>query len=117
MYSLHLTAEQREIRDTVREFVAQEVRTIAVNAARLEAAERAFPAAIMSKASQMGLRTLALPEDLGGAGADNLTACIVAEELAAGDVDLAQTLVETSTLGRTLFEHAMNDEQRSRFLP
>ena len=44
------------------------------------------------KASQMGLRTLALPEDLGGVGADALTCCIVTEELAAGDPDVAAVL-------------------------
>ncbi len=40
----------------------------------------------------MGLRTLALPEDLGGVGADALTCCIVTEELAAGDTDVAAVL-------------------------
>ena len=42
----------------------------------------------------MGLRTLALPEDLGGVGADALTACIVTEELAVGDADVAAVLSE-----------------------
>ena len=43
MYSLHLTAEQREIRDTVRDFVTQEVKPIALKSSRLEASERRFP--------------------------------------------------------------------------
>src|SRR5687767_3317143 len=116
MYSLHLTAEQREIRDTVRDFVTQEVRPVALKSSRLEAAERRFPPEMLAKISRMGLRTLALSEDRGGAGADNLTSCIVAEELAAGDVDMAFTLAQTSALGHLLFDHAMNDEQRGRFL-
>ena len=38
------------------------------------------------------MRTLLLSEDLGGAGADTLTCCIVTEELAVGDPDTdAQT--------------------------
>jgi alkylation response protein AidB-like acyl-CoA dehydrogenase len=65
----------------------------------------------------MGLRTLALSEALGGAGVDNLTSCIVTEELAAGDVDFATVLAQTSTLGHILFDHAMTPEQRARFLP
>lgn len=117
MYNLHLTAEQLEIRDTVREFVAQEVKPIALKSDRLEAGERHFPPEIIDKASQMGLRTLALSEAAGGAGADNLTSCIVTEELAAGDVDFAATLAATSTLGRVLFDHAMTPGQRARFLP
>jgi butyryl-CoA dehydrogenase len=54
---------------------------------------------------------------LGGAGADALTACIVTEELAAGDPDIAAVLSETSRLARLLFDHAMTEEQRERFLP
>jgi alkylation response protein AidB-like acyl-CoA dehydrogenase len=71
----------------------------------------------MDKASQMGLRTMALSEDNGGAGADNLTSCIVAEELAVGDVDIAAVLAETSALSHVLFDRLMTTAQRERFLP
>ena len=117
MYSLHLTAEQREIRDTVRDFVTQEVKPIALKSSRLEAAERRFPPDMLARISGIGLRTLSLSENNGGAGADNLTSCIVAEELAAGDVDVAHTLAETGVLGHLLFDSAMSAEQRSKFLP
>jgi alkylation response protein AidB-like acyl-CoA dehydrogenase len=117
MYNLQLSAEQREIRDTVRDFVTQEIKPIALKASRLEAGERRFPPEILAKVSRMGLRTLALSENHGGTGADNLTSCIVAEELAAGDVDVAYTLVHTSGLAHVLFDRAMNPEQRARFLP
>jgi len=117
MYDLHLTAEQQEIRDTVREFVANEIKPIAIKPARMEALDRRPPADLLAKASQMGLRTLALSEAAGGAGADGITACIVAEELAAGDPDIAAVLVETSSLSRVLFDRLMTAEQRNRFLP
>ncbi len=117
MYNLHLSAEQLEFRDTVREFVAQEVKPIAVSPQRLEAAERRLPMEILDKASEIGLRTLALSEELGGAGADNLTCCLVTEELAAGDADVAAVLAETSTLAHILFDRLMTPIQRERFLP
>jgi len=72
---------------------------------------------LLDQASQMGLRTLALSEDRGGAGADHLTCCIVTEELAACDADLAATLAETSRLGHLLFDQAMTEAQREKFLP
>ncbi len=65
----------------------------------------------------MGLRTLSLSETSGGAGADVLTACIVAEELAVGDANFATVLVTTSALGPAIFDRAMTPEQRARFLP
>ena len=72
---------------------------------------------ILDKASQMGLRTMALSEDNGGAGADNLTGALVTEELAVGDVDVAAVLAETSTLSHILFDRLMTPAQRARLLP
>jgi acyl-CoA dehydrogenase len=116
MFNLHLSAEQIEIRDTVRDFVAREVRPVALNPARLEPFDKPLLTALLDQAAQLGLRTLALSEDAGGAGADNLTCCIVAEELAVGDPDIAAVLAHTAALGR-LLERAMTPAQRDRFLP
>jgi acyl-CoA dehydrogenase len=117
MYNLHLSPEQLEIRDTIRDFVAQEVKPRALMPARLERRDRPLLMDVLDKASQLGLRTLALSEELGGAGADTLTCSIVTEELAVGDPDVAAVLGETSALARDLFDHAMTSEQRTRFLP
>jgi alkylation response protein AidB-like acyl-CoA dehydrogenase len=117
LYNLHLSAEQLEIRDTVRDFVAQEITPVVLKSERLEAGDRRVPDNLLVAASQMGLRTLALSEDLGGAGADTLTSCIVTEELAAGDPDIAAILSETSALAHVLFDRLMTAEQRERFLP
>src|SRR3977135_2565684 len=99
MYNLHLTPEQLEFRDTVRGFVNDEVKPVTLKADRLDLADRTLPMDVLRKASQMGLRALALPEDLGGVGADALTCCIVIEEMAVGDTDVAAELAGTA--GRT----------------
>jgi alkylation response protein AidB-like acyl-CoA dehydrogenase len=116
MYSLHLSPEQIEIRDTVRDFVAREVKPAALAPARLEARERPLLVDALDDAARLGLRTLALPEEAGGAGADNLTCCIVTEGLAVGDPDIAAVLAQTAMLARALFG-AMTPPQRERFLP
>ena len=115
MYNLHLAAEQLEFRDTVRGFVNDEVKPVTLKADRLDLADRSLPLDVLRKASQMGLRALALPEDLGGVGADALTCCIVTEELAVGDTDVAAVLAETSALARRLFP-TMTADQGDRFL-
>ncbi len=117
MYNLHLTAEQLEFRDTVRDFVEREIKPVALHPDRLQPFEKPLLAGLLDKASHMGLRTLALPEDAGGAGADTLTTCIVLEELAAGDVDIAAALGQTALLGRELFGPGMTPQARERFLP
>ncbi|MBM3342947.1 MAG: acyl-CoA dehydrogenase [Betaproteobacteria bacterium] len=117
MYNLRLTPEQHEFRDTVRDFVEREIKPVVLHPERLQKLVKPLPLELIDQASQMGLCGLALSEARGGAGADNLTACIVAEELAAGDVGIAVTLAETARLARLLFDEMMNDAQRETFLP
>ena len=117
MYNLHLTPEQQEFRDTVRDFVEREIKSVILHPDHLQNFHKPLPLPLLDQASHMGLRSLALSEALGGAGADNLTACIVAEELAAGDIGIAITLAETSRLAHLLFDEMMTDEQRTRYHP
>lgn len=117
MYDLQLTVEQREFRDTVRHFVMREIKPVVLHPDRLQDPRRPFPIQLVDMAAQMGLRTLALAEAAGGAGADQLTCCIVLEELAAGDAGIAVTLAHTSLLGHLLFDQMMTMAQRERFLP
>jgi butyryl-CoA dehydrogenase len=116
MYNLHLSAQQLEIRDTVRDFVTRELKPVVLKADRLDACDRRLPLTLLDKASQLGLRALALAEDQGGAGADQLTCCLVIEELAAGDADIAATFAETARLSHILFGRAMTGAQRDCFL-
>jgi butyryl-CoA dehydrogenase len=117
MYDLRLTPEQLEFRDTVRDFVENEVRPAALDPKRLEPFEKPLLADILLKASQMGLRALGLSEEAGGAGGGALTTCIVLEELGAGDVDIAAVLGQTAVLAPALFDRLMSGAQRARFLP
>src|SRR5687767_10638480 len=117
MFDLNLTADQIEFRDTVRDFVQNEVKPAALLPARLEPFEKPLLTNLLDDASRMGLRALSLSEAVGGAGADTLTSCIVLEELAAGDVDLAMSLAVTQGLARALFESGLDETQRGRLLP
>jgi len=115
MFDLNLTSEQIEFRDTVRNFVQNEVKPAAILPARLEPFAKPLLSGLLVDASRMGLRTLSLSEAAGGAGADMLTTCIVLEELAAGDVDIAMTLGLTQGLAHALFDEAMTPEQRGTY--
>jgi alkylation response protein AidB-like acyl-CoA dehydrogenase len=117
VFNLQLSEEQLEFRDTVRDFVTNEVKPAAIHPDRLLPFEKPLLADALEQASRIGLRTLALSENAGGAGADMLTSVIVLEELAAGDVDLASVIAVTSSLGHLLFDRAMTPAQRKRFLP
>ena len=50
--------------------------------------ENRFPREILEKGDALGLRTLPVPERLGGGGADMLSLCFVAEEIGWGDLGI-----------------------------
>ncbi|NKB48819.1 MAG: hypothetical protein GKS02_05565 [Alphaproteobacteria bacterium] len=117
MYDLHLSEEQLAIRDTVCDFVTTEIAPVARLPERLEPFDPPLPLELVDRGAALGLRTLALSEAAGGADADTLTCCLVAEELGVGDVDVASVLMETAALGGTVFGRLMDDAQCARFLP
>lgn len=116
MFDLTLTPEQLEMRDTLREFAEREMKAAAIHPDRLQPFEKPVMTDLLSKASQLGIRTLALSEEAGGSGADNLTTCIVLEELASGEVDVATILGQTATLGRALFDTLMTAAQKNKYV-
>ena len=50
MIDFHLSAEQQEIRDTVREFVTNEIKPVSIKPARMEALDRKPPPDLLEKA-------------------------------------------------------------------
>lgn len=111
-----LSPAQIAVRDTVREFVAREVRPVVLERDRIARPEEAYPWDLVRKASRLGLRTLAIPKELGGGGGDFLTRLIACEELAYGDLGLAETLNSTLSWSAVMTT-LMNEEQQRRFIP
>jgi alkylation response protein AidB-like acyl-CoA dehydrogenase len=111
-----LTAEQHEFRDTVAAFVRDEVKPVALAPRRLEPFEKPLLMEQLTGASQLGLRALSLSEANGGAGADGVAGCLVAEALAQGDPDIAVVCAHTLTLAHLLFDECMTPAQRAQYL-
>ena len=101
---------------TVRAYCAAHVRPEAQRRERMEDPDERFPWDWVEDLSRMGLRTMVLPRELGGWGADTLTCCVLAEELAAGDMGLAVIFDQTWKLTPLLSE-AADADQRARYLP
>lgn len=113
MNQFGLTAEQQQIRDMVREFVVNEVIPAKRAPRVVEAFEPLLPAALYSAASQLGLRYLTLSESAGGPGSDELTFCLVAEELARGDAGLAVQFCLTAALCDAAFNNLADEAKRN----
>ncbi len=118
MFDIRLNDEQRAYRDLAREFAQNEIKPIALELDKKPNWEDRIPWEVLKKGSKLGFRTFALQEENGGAGAsDHLTACLIAEELAAADIGTAYYYMLTARRARDWFELRMTQEQRDYFLP
>ena len=75
---MHFSAEHDALRETVRDFVARELRP---HADEWEAAE-GFPDSVFTRMGELGLLGLRYPEQYGGQGGDYFSAIVLAEEMA-----------------------------------
>jgi alkylation response protein AidB-like acyl-CoA dehydrogenase len=107
-----LSDEQSEIQALAHTFAEQEIRPVA---AELDEGEE-FPWDLVKKAGELGLTTFAFPEELGGLGiTDELTNCIITEELAWGCAGVATVLGGTHLASIPILL-AGTDEQKQRLL-
>jgi butyryl-CoA dehydrogenase len=74
-------------------------------------ASRDLPA-IMQKMRALGLMTIGIPVEYGGAGLDHMAKCLVTEEIARGDARAALAMVASTVLGSGPVLTAGTDEQK-----
>ncbi|MBT4429946.1 MAG: acyl-CoA dehydrogenase, partial [Nitrospinaceae bacterium] len=67
------TEEQLAMSDLVNDFMEKEVAPVAAEMDRSPDPKDCYPAELINKASKLGIRTMAVPEEWGGAGADTTT--------------------------------------------
>ncbi|MGH9089066.1 MAG: acyl-CoA dehydrogenase family protein [Acidimicrobiales bacterium] len=83
-----LSDQDVELAAATRDYARRVLRPAADRFESLESVD-AFPWDLMAEGDALGLKALPLPTELGGRGADMVTQCLVAAELAAGDVGAA----------------------------
>lgn len=106
------TPEQDTFRRSVARFVDAEV--VPAAAALDERGE--FPAALFRRLGQLGYLGLRYPEAYGGAGADMVTYCLFAEELARGSLSLAAAAAMQSLMGTHFIYRYGSEDLRQRYL-
>ena len=116
MVDFALTPRQRELRQAAHDFAVDVILPAAERADRVTEPDKAFDWTIIREASKRGLRTLSVPQEFGGGGADVLTLAIVGEQLAYGDLGIGVAFDQTWKIMTTLI-HVANEEQRRRWIP
>jgi butyryl-CoA dehydrogenase len=107
-----LTAEERLLRDTAREFAQREIAPTAIERDEQERFDRS----IFTRMGELGLTGAPLPESVGGGGFSYLGWALVMEEIGAADMASAVTL-SVHLLSQFPVLNYGTDEQKARWLP
>lgn len=112
-----LTTEQRALRRDIREFIAEEVEPLDLNAWewRDDPHDR-VPWDVVEAADERGLKDLTVPEEYGGMDASPLTLVMAAEEMAAGEMGIAVIFDQIWKIARIVDKMA-DENVRRRFFP
>ncbi len=109
-----LTAEQKQIRDMVAEFVDEEVRP---RAAEIDETDE-FPRDLITEMADLGLMGMPFPEEYGGAGLDYHSYAIGLEEISRGSGGLGTVVAaHTSLAGNMVYEFGDEDQRESYLTP
>ena len=106
MVDFSLTAEQRAVRDAVREFAREEVEPVA----REHEESGEWPEDVWEQAVEADLVGLGIPEEFGGAGMGQVEAAIFADEVAYADAGILAA-IGTSFGTRMVAEYGTREQK------
>jgi alkylation response protein AidB-like acyl-CoA dehydrogenase len=108
-----LSPQQRDIKERAAEFADREV---APHAAELDREAR-VPFETVEKLAEAGYMGLCVPEELGGAGMDFLSYCLLIEEISRADAGVGVTLAVHTSAGTLPIVMFGTEEQKARWVP
>lgn len=109
---LELTEEQKMIQKMTRDFAEEKVKPIA---AELDETSR-YPEELVREMAELGLMGIAIPEEYGGAGMDNLCYAIALEEICVACASTGVIMsVNNSLVCDPLYKNG-SEEQKTRYL-
>jgi butyryl-CoA dehydrogenase len=107
-----LSDHQKLIRDTVRQFMENEVRPSVKQRDR----EGRYPAAEVKKLAELGCCGMLAPEEWGGPGMDTVSYVLMIEEVARVDAAMATSLSVTNSAVQAPLLAFGNDAQKKKYL-
>jgi len=107
-----LSAEQRQIRDTVADFVDNEV---VPRAGEIDRTDE-FPADLVDQMGELGLMGMPFPEKYGGAGLDYHSYVIGLEEISRGSGGLGTIVAAHTSLAGNMLYAFGDDDQKDAYL-
>jgi len=110
---MRLSEEQQLIRDTARQFA----RSVLAPAAADNDRDSLFPSDAIQEMGQLGFLGMLVPEEFGGAAADNVAYALALEEIAAGEGACSTIMSVHNSVGCMPILKFGTDEQKAKYLP
>ncbi len=107
-----LSEDQKLIRDTAREFAENELAPLAATFDH----EQRFPSEVIGRLAELGFMGMAVPEEHGGAGTDNLSYIIAVEEISRVCASTGVIVSVNNSLVCNPLTKFASDEQKEKFL-
>ena len=108
-----LSDEHLMIAQTAREFTEKEVMT---NDEQIEKKDYELTRQLLRKAGELGLLSIDIPEEYGGAGLDLLSSLFASENMT-GQASFSGSLGAHTTIGTLPIVYFGNEEQKKKYLP
>ncbi|SFW46443.1 Acyl-CoA dehydrogenase [Sinomicrobium oceani] len=106
--------EQKMMRDTVKDFIDREVWP---NKEKFEKKDYAFTEEIMRKAGELGLLSIAVPEELGGMGMGFVSTMLVCDYISGATGSLATAFGAHTGIGTMPILLYGTEEQKKKYVP
>ncbi|MDJ0926725.1 MAG: acyl-CoA dehydrogenase family protein [Gammaproteobacteria bacterium] len=115
MIEFELSEEQLQLQDTARRFAENEIMPVAASTDRIADPRQSYPKEVIRKGFELGFQSILVPEKYGGMGGTPLEYAILLEELAVGDIGMANAFHATITLTEMILKNG-SEQQREKWL-
>ena len=113
--TIKFTEEQIALKELAREFCEKEVRPVMAEIDARPNPRDCYPRELVRKGSEIGLRTLALPEEYDGIGADLVTQTLILATMSEVEAGLGKLFSQCWKVTRAIAEVG-TEEQKKKFL-
>jgi len=115
MIGFELSDEQKQLQDVARRFAETEIKPIAAQVDNIADPRQAYPKDVIRKGFELGFHSLLIPEKYGGIGASPMEYAILLEELAVGDIGMANAFHVVMSMSEMIAKNG-TEEQCERWL-
>jgi len=117
MIGFELSDEQKQLQEIARRFAEKEIKPVAAEVDNIADPRAAFPRDVIRKGFELGFHSLLIPTRYGGTGGTTLDYAILLEELAVGDIGMANAFHVVMSISAMIAKNGTADQCERWLVP